>query len=634
MMRQADDKQEIAEKQRKIFCCLCLLLFNSWFHRPAASDMKNTMLSIMARRWRELIRFALLFRVLESLLFAPVAALAGKALLGRTVLDSTALVSFLLSPRGALAITFAAVTALGIRLIEHAGLSAIFFGALDGRRVSAREALRLVRGQLLMLVRVSARFVGVGLLTVLPLLAVAGGFAARLLPRHDVNYYLKLHPPEFIAAAGVIGVVALSTAAVLLSLVVRWRWVVQALLFQKKGVRAAFAESAHLTRGLRWKLTWVLVAVVLASLALGLAASLLGDACAWFVLGVSGHGAASLAISFGALLLLRTIIGAGCTFLGSCLDAGVFTALYRRRLAGLGIPASLPGAAGAGAGQTASPRWLPAILVAGLLAFAAGGAGLTLDAISDERTVSVHAHRGVTINAPENTLAAAREAITAGADYLETDVQLSRDDVLVIVHDSDFSRLGGVARKVWDLTYDEIRAIPLGGGPDFTPTFEELLAETKGRIQLNIELKYYGDHQPGLAGKVVAALRRHGMLDQALIQCLEYEPLLEVRQLAPEVPIGYLLSFNARKPSRLDVDFLSVEQNRLDRAFLLDAHRRGQQVYAWTVNRPQDMQRLFDLGIDGLITDQSALARKTLDEYLSRPKSERAVRRVRSWLAD
>ena len=63
---------------------------------------------------------------------------------------------------------------------------------------------------------------------------MAGGFAARLLPQHDVNYYLKLRPPEFIAAAVVIGVVALITAAVLLSLVVRWRWVVQAVLFQRK----------------------------------------------------------------------------------------------------------------------------------------------------------------------------------------------------------------------------------------------------------------------------------------------------------------------------------------------------------------------------------------------------------------
>ena len=100
------------------------------------------------------------------------------------------------------------------------------------------------------------------------------------------------------------------------------------------------------------------------------------------------------------------------------------------------------------------------------------------------------------------------------------------------------------------------------------------------------------------------------------------------------LPIGYLLSFNARRPSRLDVDFLSVEQNRLDGKFLHRSRRSGQQVYAWTVNRTEDMQRLFDLGVDGIITDQSALARKTLEEYNSRPKTERAVRRVRSWLAD
>jgi glycerophosphoryl diester phosphodiesterase len=279
-------------------------------------------------------------------------------------------------------------------------------------------------------------------------------------------------------------------------------------------------------------------------------------------------------------------------------------------------------------------------MLLGPLALAATGTWFALDAIPDERTISIHAHRGVSTKAPENTLAAVREAIAVGADYLETDVQLSKDDVLVVAHDSDFSRLGGVAKRVWDLTYEEIKAIPLVHGVasearhEFTPAFEELLTETKGRIKLNIELKYYGDHQPDLARKVIEVVRRRGMIDQVVIQCLEYEPLLQVRQLAPEVPIGYLLSVNARKPSRLNVNFLSVEQNRLDRAFILTAHRRGQQVYAWTVNSAEDMQRMFDLGIDGVITDQSALARKTLNEYLDCPKPERAVRRVRSWLAE
>jgi glycerophosphoryl diester phosphodiesterase len=600
--------------------------------------MNNTVLPVLSQRWRDLLGFALLFRLVESLFFAPAAALAGKWLLGQTVLDSTAVVSFLLSPRGFLALALAAITALGIRLLEHAGLAAIFFGAFEGRRVSSGQALRLVRDHIVTFLLVAGRFFGISLLVILPLLIVVGGFAARLLPQHDVNYYLKLRPPGFLAAVVVSGSLGLVTAALMLALVVRWRWVVQLVLFQQMPPRRAFAESAALTRGIRWKLLLILIGVVLISLPLGLVASILGDAGTSAVLGIAGEGRGSLAIAFGVLLLVRAVIGAACTFLGSCVDAGVFTSAYRRRLARVGGRASL--VVMGEAGGSAPPRWLPAALVAGAVAFATSATWLALDAVAEERRITIHAHRGVSSSAPENTLGAAREAIAAGADYLETDVQLSKDDVLVVAHDSDFSRLAGVARKVWELTYDEIRAIPLGGRSapefrgEFTPTFDALLAETKGRIKVNIELKYYGDHQPDLARKVVDALRARGMLGQVVIQCLEYEPLLEVRRLAPEVPTGYLLSFNAKEPSRLAVNFLSVEQKRIDRRFIMNARRQGQQVYAWTVNTVEDMEHLLDLGIDGLITDQAALARKALDQYLKRPKGERAVRQLQAWLSN
>lgn len=593
--------------------------------------------SIIAGHWRELARFAVLFRFFESLLFAPVAALIGKWLVGATVLDSTAIISFLVSPRGLLAVAFAAITALTIRLLEHAGLSVIFFGALHDQRVSARQALRFLRGQLPEFVRVSARFSGIGLLTVMPLVLVAGGLASWLLSRHDVNYYLKLRPPEFVMAAGLIAAVGVATAVVLVALIVRWRWVVQVMLFERKKPRAAFSESAALTRGIRRKLASVLVLVLLISAFLGLLASIFGSVCTSLVLLLLGDGAVSLALAFGVLLMLRIIIGAVCTFFGSCLDAGVFTSLYHRRSTELSGPMTVPALENIGV----APRWwLPAAVAVALLLMSGIGVWMSIHALWDQRSISIHAHRGVSTKAPENTLPAIREAIAAGADYLETDVQLSKDGVLVIAHDSDFSRLGGVAKKVWELTYEEIRAIPLGGtsAPEYrnevTPTLDQLLAEAKGRIKVNIELKYYGDHQPHLARKVVEAVRAHGMLDQIVVQCLEYEPLLEVRRLAPRVSVGYLLSFNAREPGRLNVDFLSVEKGRLDRNFISGAHRRGQQVYAWTVNTSEDMQRLLNLGVDGLITDESALARRTVDGYMSQPKPERAIARVKAWLAD
>lgn len=595
------------------------------------------LLSIIAERWRQLLGFALLFRMVESLLFAPLVAWAGHWLVGRTVLDSTALVSFLLSPRGFVAIVLASVIALTIRLTEHAGMSAIFFGASEGRMVTGRDALRLVRLHLLTLVRVSARFTVIGLLVLLPPLATSGGFAMWLLPRHDINYYLKLRPPEFLAAAISIGVIALATAICLLWLAVRWRWVVQAVLFEQKQPHEAFARSAVLTQGIRWRLFGLLIAVMLVSLALGLIAAVAGDAATSLLLGVIEHGATSLAVVFGLLLLFRILLGAACTFLGSCVDAGTFTLAYRRRLSAVDGRASLPIVSSLRS-LDAAVRWVPAALIVLLIAFAATASYLAVNAIRDERTITIHAHRGVSTRAPENSLAAAREAITAGADYIETDVQLSKDGVLVIAHDSDFSRLGGVAKKVWDLTYDEIRAIPIGASsaPEFreeiTPTLDALLVEAKGRIKLNIELKYYGGDRLRLAQKVIDAVRQHGMLDQVVIQCLEYEPLAEVHRLAPDVPIGYLLSFNAREPSRLEVDFLSVQQSRLDHRFIRRAHRRGQQVYAWTVDAPGDMERLFDLGIDGIITDQSALAHATLKKYRQRPAVERSLHRIKSWL--
>src|SRR5262249_42485842 len=183
------------------------------------------------------------------------------------------------------------------------------------------------------------------------------------------------------------------------------------------------------------------------------------------------------------------------------------------------------------------------------------------------------AHRGSTRRSIENTLAAVEEAIAVGAQFAQIDVQISRDQVLVVTHDSDFSRQAGVASKVWELTYDEIRKIPLSraGSPevaaDRAPTLDEVLESARGRIRLNVELKYYGDHQPRLAERVIETIRAQGMADQVIIQSLHYAGLEEVRRFAPEIPIGYLFSVNAREPKRLDVEFLSVQLARVNGPF-------------------------------------------------------------------
>ena len=294
-----------------------------------------------------------------------------------------------------------------------------------------------------------------------------------------------------------------------------------------------------MSRGVRAALAGRCLAVLGLLLVLLLAAVGLQQLAVWLVLRVAGTGRSlPSAVSFGVLVLLRTVIGAAVTSLGACADAAVFTAFYRSRRCALGGKPALTVVEQEMTSRSSVPGWAQGLAVAmvlGLLAAAGVSVALAVDALGHEGPITVTAHRGVHRRAPENTAASIRDAIAAGADYAEIDVQLSKDGVLVVTHDSDFSRMAGVAKRVWDLTYAEIRAIPLGAeaAPEFrneaVPTFDEVLAIARDRIRLNIELKYDGDHQPRLAERVVETVRARQMTNQVIIQCLEYEPLLEVQ---------------------------------------------------------------------------------------------------------
>lgn len=603
---------------------------------------KTRIWKILWDRKYQLFVCALLFQSAESLVFAPLLGLAGHALLGRPVVDSTGLVSFVLSPRGFGLLFLGSATLLTIRLLEQAGLSAIALGALQGKTVRVAAALRLTMLKLPGLVSIATRIVLWGLVVAAPVLAVAGIFAARLLPKHDINFYLANWPSEFILAAVLIGLVGVAALVLGVWLLVRWRLVVQVCLFDGRRGRAAFREAAALSQGVRWPLAWRCLAVLGFELILALAAAGLAQVTIWMISGAGALGTLSLAVSFGFVLLFRTVVSAAVISIGACVEAALFTVFYLNRRQVCGGGAVLPG--GAALEESSAPnrrlacKWAAATVL-GLCASEVFGAFVLVDAFKNGHPVTVTAHRGGHSKAPENTAASIREAIAVGAQYAEIDVQLTKDGVLVVTHDSDFSRMGGVAKKVWDLNYDEIRAIPLGAGaaPEFrnecAPTFDEVLALAKSHIKLNVELKFYGDHQPRLVERVIKEIRARDMAAEVIIQCLEYDPLQEVRRLAPEIPVGYLLSVNARDPSRLKVDFLGTALSRATGAFVRAAHRRGQQVHVWTVDTPESMTRMIDIGVDSLITNEPGEALRLVREYENLSPAERALRGFSVWLA-
>jgi glycerophosphoryl diester phosphodiesterase len=251
--------------------------------------------------------------------------------------------------------------------------------------------------------------------------------------------------------------------------------------------------------------------------------------------------------------------------------------------------------------------------------------------------VIVIAHRGAAGRAPENTLAAFRAAIEDGADIVELDVQETSDGEVVVLHDSDFMKLAGDPRKLWNLSLAEARAIDIGSwfDPRYSeeriPTLSEVLELCRGQARVDIELKYYG-HDQSLEERVVRIVEEADMASDVVVMSLNLAAMRKMRELRPTWTLGVLAATAVGDLTSVDLDFLAVHSGMATHGFTRRAHRAGKDVYAWTVNDPVHMSRLATRGVDGLITDEPALARSVLESRAEMSSVERLLLEAAFWL--
>ena len=274
-----------------------------------------------------------------------------------------------------------------------------------------------------------------------------------------------------------------------------------------------------------------------------------------------------------------------------------------------------------------SIRTLGALLVASVV-LATGLAYFLMRTAWTDRPVTIFAHRGASLQAPENTLAAFRRAGEMRTDYVELDVQESLDGVVVVVHDSDLMKVGGSPLKIWEATAEQLRAVDIGSrvGPQFAnervPTLAEALAACKGVSHVDIELKYYG-HNERLEERVIELVEAAGMQDQIVTMSLSRDMVEKMKRLRPQWISGLLSAKALGDLSGVRADFLAVEKAMATRRFIRRAHRHGKAVYVWTLDDPARMIRMLGLGVDGLITNRPDVARELLARYARMTEAER-----------
>lgn len=233
--------------------------------------------------------------------------------------------------------------------------------------------------------------------------------------------------------------------------------------------------------------------------------------------------------------------------------------------------------------------------------------------------IEITAHRGSSIKAPENTLSALNSAIVEGADYAEVDLQQTVDGRIVLLHDRNLSRVGGVDKNVWELSYEDLRRLEVGSwfATEFAgekiPSLEEAIATVRGKLKLNLELKVNQDRET-LAQQVIKLLEKDNFVQDCVISSSDYPILQMIRKISPTIALGLVISDKITNVDRLDIDFYSLAVDLVTKDFIQSAHADNRKVHGWTVNNLAQMQRLIDLGIDNIITDQPSIAKNIITQ--------------------
>ena len=535
---------------------------------------------------------------------------------GHAAVSNKEIVHFLMAPAGLAYLILLALSLMLATLLEHVGVIAIAAARLQGRAVTIRETLAALAAVSIRLFSFSLR----SLLTLAFLsapFAVLGGLAyLSLLSRHDINYYLSNRPPSFYTAAA-IGVVLLSLLAARLAvLYVDLVLVMPILLFEDRRGGAAILESRERIRGARLRSGAIL-------LGWQVAGSLLGVALVWGFNRACGLMLPSAEVRRFILVPLVITLLAGQALLVSAVSFLLVAihclVILRLYLARGGRPEPIPTSSSRATswiervGRGFDPtRWrilrlrtLAVLVLLGFVGYLAWGVPGRLGA---RVPIVAVAHRGYARRAPENTLSAFRAAIEVGADFAELDVQETSDGVVVVLHDRDLMRMAGDPRRISDIPLAEARKFDLGrnAGPEFAgeriPTLAEAIALARGKIKLQIELKYYGKDR-GLARKVAELIRREEFEEHCEVTSLDEEGLRLAKRANPRLNVVALVTYALGDPGRLDVDGLSVNTEVLTDRLIRAVRRRGKSLYAWTVDDPRVMVRLIERGVGGLVTN-------------------------------
>ena len=206
---------------------------------------------------------------------------------------------------------------------------------------------------------------------------------------------------------------------------------------------------------------------------------------------------------------------------------------------------------------------------------------------------------------PENTLSSFRKAVELGADMVELDVHLSKDNQAVVIHDSCINRMTDGEGKVNDLTLEEIKKFKVRGNEKI-PSLQEVVDLVKDKCRLNIEIK-----DEKALEESVRIIKKNKIEDKVVISSFIEGVVKKSKKLDPGIKTALLFvaaeSYHLELANYLNVDYVNIHQEKIKKVILDKARNLNLKINAWGADNKSSIRRMIKLGVDGIITNDPGL---------------------------
>ena len=245
-----------------------------------------------------------------------------------------------------------------------------------------------------------------------------------------------------------------------------------------------------------------------------------------------------------------------------------------------------------------------------------GHMGYQMFSTEINKNVLIIAHRGYSEMGVENSLEALEGAKKAGADYVELDIQLTKDNKFVVMHDFNLKRLAGVNKKVKDLTFDEIEKLTIKQGEfeSHIPSFEEFVNRAKElNIKLLVELKPNGGEPDNYAGLFINEMKRLGVEKTYKTMSGNLDIMEEIEAGDPEIETGHIIALQFGNFSDEKVDFFVLEDFSFNDILSEDAKKKGKDIFVWTIDDSETIVKYIHKDVAGIITDYPDMVKEEIE---------------------